>query len=69
MNITKKLLIVFFIVISILSTAFLYKANAEQEYEGTYGDENNGFKFHEKEIHMGGFYEGDYAVGQRRYTV
>lgn len=60
MNITKKLSIVFLIVISILSTAFLYKSNATQEYSGAYGDENSGFIYYEKESHIMGEYSNEY---------
>lgn len=61
MNITKKLSIVFLIVISILSTAFLYKSNATQEYSGAYGDENRGFIYYERENHIMGEYSNEYG--------
>lgn len=60
MNITKKLSIVFFIVISILSTAFLSNSNATQEYSGAFGDENRGFIYYERESHIMGQYSNEY---------
>ena len=60
MNMTKKLSIVFLIVISILSTAFLYKSNAVQEYSGAFGDENRGFVYYERESHIKGEYNNEY---------
>ena len=60
MNMTKKLSIVFLIVISILSTAFLYKSNAVQEYSGAFGDENRGFVYYERESHVKGEYNNEY---------
>ncbi len=61
MNITKKLSIVFLIVISILSTAFLCQANATQEYSGAFGDENRGFIYYERENHIMGEYSNEYG--------
>ena len=60
MNMTKKLSIVFLIVISILSTAFLYKSNAVQEYSGAFGNENRGFVYYERESHIKGEYNNEY---------
>lgn len=60
MNITKKLSIVFLIVISILSTAFLYKSNATEEYSGAFGNENAGFIYYERENHIMGEYSNEY---------
>lgn len=60
MNINKKIGIIFFIIFAILSTAFAYSVNAE-EYSGSYGNEDNGFIFYEKETHIKGEYNNEYG--------
>lgn len=60
MNISKKISIIFLVIISILSTAFLYNVNAE-EYSGSFGNENSGYEFYETENHVIGEYNNEYG--------
>ena len=66
MNINKKIAIMFLVVFAILSTAFAYSVNAE-EYSGSYGNEDSGFIFYEREEHIIGEYNNEY--GDFDYTI
>jgi len=59
-NINKKISIMFLMVFIILSTAFAYISNAT-EYTGSYGDENNGLIYYEREEHIIGEYSNEYG--------
>lgn len=59
MNINKKISIIFFIIFTILSTAFAYSVNAE-EHSDSYGTEDKGFIYYEKENHISGDYKDEY---------
>ena len=66
MNINKKIAIMFLVIFAILSTAFAYSVNAE-EYSGSYGNEDSGFIFYERENHIIGEYNNEY--GEFDFTI